>query len=255
MSDIKVHLLNFHGIWSHVEIVLENTSTNPHTFYGINRWETPRVSWSTHGPKYNIEEANSIYSFHIEADPDKITKNWQKYWHETWDNASILGENCSVAAQWFLTEFAGIPKPSLSNISFNHLAFGILWPSFIPCPVTLGGRVMSNAKFHVEARNNPDIAARYTNLFLYTSIALATLALATTVFGLAVATTVLTGGIAALAITGCVIAGFASSYSFFKTYNIMSAKNISDELKKTDELTYLKNESNAQQEPLELTMV
>ncbi|CAM2957795.1 Uncharacterised protein [Legionella steigerwaltii] len=234
MANIKVHVLNFHGIFSHIEIVLENTSTDPHTYYGVNRWEGPKEKWSSY-PKQNIEEASSVYSFDIEANPDDIVKRWKEYWHRTWKDAGILTQNCAVAAQWFLTEFAGIPKPSLSNVSWNHLAFGIVWPSFIPCPITLPGRIMSNAKFHIEAKTHPEVAEQYTRLFLYTSMALATLFFAASVFALVVAATVLTGGIAGVVIAGCAAVGIASTYAFFKAHNVLSAQNIAAESKKTDE--------------------
>lgn len=234
MANIKVHLLNFHSIFSHIEIVLENTSTEPHTYYGINRWETPENQWNQK-PKAYIDMASSTYSFEINANPIAIVKNWNKYWNETDHEASILGKNCAVAAQWFLTEFAGVPNPNLSNVSANHLIFGIVWPSFIPCPITLPGRVMSNAKFHLEVRNHPEKASQYSELFLYTSIALAALAFTASVFALAVAATILTGGIGALVIAGCVVVGLASSYGFFNASNTLSARNIASGLKKTDE--------------------
>lgn len=179
--------------------------------------------------------ASSTYSFEIKADPSTVVKNWTRYWSETDHEASILGKNCAVAAQWFLTKFAGVPNPNLSNVSANHLIFGIVWPSFIPCPITLPGRVMSNAKFHLEVKNYPEKASQYSELFLYTSIALAALAFTASVFALAVAATILTGGIGALVIAGCVVVGLASSYGFFKASNTLSARNIASGLKKTDE--------------------
>ncbi|HVT62942.1 MAG TPA: hypothetical protein VHD33_05590, partial [Legionellaceae bacterium] len=194
MAIIKVHVLNFHSIFSHIEIVLENQSTNPHVYYGINRWEDPSDNWSLNGPQEYIKQASSTYSFDIDANPDEITKRWKKYWSDTEKEASILGKNCAVAAQWFLTEFAGIPQPNLSNVSWNHLALGIIWPSFIHCPVSLPGRIMSNAKFHITARINPEIANQYTHLFLYTSMALAIFMFAASVFAIAVAATILSGG-------------------------------------------------------------
>ena len=230
MAKIKVHVLNFHSIFSHIEIVLENTSTKPHTYYGINRWAVPSNNWSINGPEQNIEWASSTYSFDIDAKPAEITKRWTKYWYDTAGEAGILGKNCAVAAQWFLTEFAGIPKANLSNVSWNHLALGVIWPSFIPCPVTLPGRIMSNAKFHIEARINPEIANQYTHLFLYASMAHATLLFAASVFAIAVAATILSGAIAAIAIAGCAAVSVASTYGFFKAHNILSAKNISAEI-------------------------
>jgi hypothetical protein len=235
MAKIKVHILNFHHIHSHIEIVLENTSTEPHTYYGINRWQLPDCEWEINGSKEYIKEASSIYSFDIDANPDKITNSWKTYWWDTCGQASPLGKNCAVAAQWFLTEFAGIPEPNFSNVSWNHLALGIIWPSFIPCPITLPGRVMSNAKFYIDARVNPEIANQYTHLFLYTSMALATFMFAASVFAIAVAATILSGGIAAIAITGCAAINIASTYGFFRVHNILSAKTISAEIKKTEE--------------------
>ncbi len=243
MAKIKVHLLNFYGECSHIQIVLENISAEPHTYYGLNRWEKPENEWSKVGPRKHIKRANSTYSFDIVANPDDITYEWRKYWHETEDDADALGENCAVAAQWFLTKFTDIPKPNLSNVSWNHLFWGIVWPSFIPCPVTLPGRIMSNAKFHIESRTHPELANQYTRLFLYKSMALATLVFASSVFALTLAATILSGGMATLAITGCAAVGIASTYAFFKAHNILSAKNIADKLKKTDEqLPLLQNE-------------
>jgi hypothetical protein len=235
MAKIKVHVLNFHSIFSHIEIVLENTSTQPHTYYGINRWEDPKDHWDINDSKQSIEEASSTYHFDIDANPDEITNRWEKYWLDTDSDASVLGKNCAVAAQWFLTEFAGIPNPNLSNVSWNHLALGIVWPSFIPCPVTLPGRIMSNAKFHIEARTHPEIANKYTQLFLYTSMAVATFMFAASVFAIAIAATILSGGIAAIAISGCAAVGIASTYGFFKAHNVLSAKNIAAEMKKKED--------------------
>lgn len=229
MDKIKVHVLNFHSIFSHIEIVLENTSVVPHLYYGINRWAVPDKCW-TQGPNgvaSYIAQASSTYSFEIDENPDKIIEKWQKYWNDTSKKASIVGHNCAVAAQWFLSEFAGISKPSLSNISFNHLAFGIVWPSFIPCPVTLPGRIMSNAKFHITAKHHPEIVYQYSKLFLHCSIALATLTFSASIFALAVASTVLTGGIAAAVITGCASIMALSTTGFFKATNLLSARKIS----------------------------
>ena len=230
MASIKVHVLNFHGIFSHIEIVLENTTTQPPSYYGVNRWSIPENEWSNKGPDAIITEASSTFSFHIQADPQELVHRWRQYWLETESEAGITSNNCAVAAQWFLSEFAGIPKPNLSNVSFNLLILGILWPSFIPCPVVLPGRIMSNAKFHIEAREHPEIANAYSRLFLYASMALAVLVFSASVVALGVASTLLTGGFAALAITGgCIAVGLVSTHGFFKANNLLSAKNISDE--------------------------
>ena len=92
MADIVVHVLNFHSIFSHIEIVLENKSVNPHSYYGINRWDAPERDWASFLPdphvdhnrfKHTISEASSVYSFNIEADPCKIVESWNTYWSET----------------------------------------------------------------------------------------------------------------------------------------------------------------------------
>ena len=223
MANIKVHVLNFHSIFSHIEIVLENTFTG--NFYGINRWEAPMDTWSS-VPQNYITQASSVYSFDIEAEPAEIVARWKTHYYETENHASILGENCAVATQWFLTEFARIPEPSLTNVSYNHLALGIVWPSFIPCPITLPGRVMSNAQFYIAARNNPEVANQYSKLFLYTSMALATIALCASALALHMALAVLTGAIAAVAVTSGLVVAVTSIYAFFKVGNILSAQEI-----------------------------
>jgi hypothetical protein len=234
MANIKVHILNFHGLSSHIELLLENTSIEPHTYYSINRWDRPDFGWSMVDIKHYIDEASSTYSFNIKADPDEITKRWRQYWYDTSDSAFIAGTNCAVAAQWFLTEFAAIPEPDLSNISLNHVLLGAMWPSFIPCPVALPGRIMSNAKFHVEARSHPESAAQYTHLFLYTSLALSAMACFASIYTLFLATKILSEGLAGLAILTSI--GAVSCYGFFKAYNTVSAKNYPNQKKNEESL-------------------
>lgn len=226
MAQIKVHVLNFHGLCSHIEILLEDISAKSPSYYIINRWAQPNTRWTSWG-KYIIDEADSVYSFVIEADPLEIVAQWQKYWKATTPDASVMANNCAVSTQWFLNRFAGIPNPSLSNLSVNHLAFGILWPSFIPCPITLPGRIMSNVKFHVEASDSPKTTTFAMRLFVYTSLALATLTFAASVFALSVAATVLTSGLAGFAVAGCSLLAATSAYSFFKAYNAVSATLVS----------------------------
>ena len=90
MTSIKVHVLNFHSIFSHIEIVLEDTSTG--NYYGINRWGTPMSSWST-VPQNYIHQASSVYSFNIDADPAEIVTSWKTYYYRTENQASIIGNN------------------------------------------------------------------------------------------------------------------------------------------------------------------
>lgn len=159
MAVIKVHMLNFHSIFcSHIEIVLENVSATPHTYYSINRWDEPDEGFSNR-PRYHkniINEANSTYTFEIEADPEEIAEKWRKYYQETCPQEGILRNNCAVAAQWFLKTFAKIPNPSASSspVSLNYFTLGFFIPSFIPICVELPGRIMDNAKHHIEERSH-----------------------------------------------------------------------------------------------------
>jgi hypothetical protein len=232
MSRLKVHVLNFHSIHSHIEIVLENMSATPSTYYSVNRWYPAMTYWSR-SPQSFIKQASSVFSFEIDEDPNAVIAEWRNFWLKTECEASILGHNCSVSAQWFLKRFANIPEPNLSNISFNHFFLGIVWPSFIPSLVTLPGRVFSNAKFYINAMHHPEIAAKYSRLFLYTTMAAAIFAFAASAFLLAASVAVLSTGLATLASVGCAAVGIASSVAFFKSYNTLSAKNIYEDLKKS----------------------
>lgn len=230
MAHIKVHLLNFHNIVSHVAIVLEDNSTDPHTYYEMDRWKEPEKDWNQQA-KAIIDRASSIYSFNIEANPEDLVKKWTDYWNNTKAGASALGDNCAVATQWFLSEFANIPQPDLSNISTNHFILGTVWPSFIPCPFWLPGRVMSNAQFYLEARNHPEIASHYSKLFLYTSILLAALTLAASINNIASASSTSEYGLLG-------IVSSYSSYVFFKSMNLLSAKKIADKNDERDKPQY-----------------
>ncbi|WP_010597287.1 hypothetical protein [Rickettsiella massiliensis] len=154
MAIIKVNVLNFHGVFSsHIELVLENLSDSPHTYYIINRWKKPCRAWGEAGitgVKGRLTEASSIYSFDIQADPFAIVEDWKTYYNETKEEAWILGKNCAVATQHFLTKFAEVPEPEKYQLSFNYLTLGLFWLNIIPCPVMLPGRIMDNAKRHTK---------------------------------------------------------------------------------------------------------
>ena len=174
MTDITVHVLNFYSLASHIEIVLEDESTDPHEYLRLNRWSKPercyfnelnKPMWIENHEQL-VKQADAQFSFTLKGvDKLNITREWDQYFKESQSNAYILGDNCAVAAQWFLKNYAGVPDPNNSNISFNHLAFGVVWPSFIPCPVTLPGRVMSNIKFHLKQGVNPETTFGYVKLF------------------------------------------------------------------------------------------
>jgi hypothetical protein len=86
MAKIKLHVLNFHKInVSHIEIVLENTSTPSPTYYFINRGTKPRDDWDPAGGLCDRRRkaANSTYCFEIEANTNEITQKWKKYYFQT----------------------------------------------------------------------------------------------------------------------------------------------------------------------------
>lgn len=234
MANIKVHLLNFHSIFTHIEIVLEDTSTSPSTYYGINRWETPAAAWlplqNWNSAGNYIRQASSTYHFMIEADPTEISKCWREYWFSTENSASILGNNCGVAAQWFLRTFADIPDPSLSNISHNLLILGLMWPSFIPCPITLPGRIMANAKFHIEARRNPKLAQEYSRTMQYFTLSLTALTFSASAYALTIALPLIMTTIGAAVVALSITTGFVSAYNFFGAYNTLTAIQIADDI-------------------------
>lgn len=126
MARIRVHVLNFHGLTSHIGLLLEDLSVSPPTYYSIDRWSEPRSQWGQ-AAKIFLAWASSIYSFEIEADPNEMVNEWRNYYHDTEEDASTFGENCAVATQRFLTHFANIPAPKKYNLSWNHVACGVIW--------------------------------------------------------------------------------------------------------------------------------
>jgi len=165
------------------------------------------------------------YSFMIDTDSQTVINKWQEYWNNTKNEATALGKNCAVAAQWFLTQFANIPEPNHSNISLNHAFLGLVWPSFIPSPASLPGRIMSNAKFYLDARNHPEIANYYSKLFLQGCLLASSTAFMASSTNISSNNSTATNGV--LAVTAGV-----SSYVFFKSWNFLSAQKIAEETKK-----------------------
>lgn len=232
MAKIIVHLLNFHGIYSHIEILLENISESPHQFYPLDRWTKPWKTWHRYEPRWVsgltiMETASSIFSFVIEADPEEIAREWKQFWDSSQD--IIFTRNCADATQWFLKNYANIPNPNLSNLSLNHFILGIPWPSFIPCPITLPGRVMSNAKFYIKAREHPEIAEQYSYLFLHTSLALSALSFSMAIVGITLSMMFLTSAFVVMPLSFCALTTVGSTYAFFKSYHLLSAKNLVEE--------------------------
>jgi len=181
MARIKVHLLNFHSLFfTHIELVLENLSAYPSTFYSINQASPPARKFSyAHINRINV--ASSRYAFEIEANPDDIVRKWREHYYQM-DCSFPLWNNCADITQWFLKTFANIPNPSIFSstpIRFNYFAFGIFVPRFMPVGVSLPGRVMDNAKQHIEARSNQPQSSS-TGLFSHRKAVYLT-ALATTV--------------------------------------------------------------------------
>ena len=237
MAKLKVTILNFHSLFSHLEILLEDTSTTPSTYYVINQWDpaqsafTNRISGAI-GSKYQ-EEASSTFSFEIEEDPKEIIKAWRDYQRKTLPDACISSYNCADAGQWFLNKYAHVPnpRPFAPPYTVNHVIMGIFLPSYMPIGITLPGRIMDNAKFHINARKIPDHAPRFSDLSLKIGIAVAAFAIAACIAGIIAASIFLTGGLSALVITSCVVAGALSTNGLFKPANVLAARNIAKDVK------------------------
>lgn len=171
MAKIKVHLLNYHSVFSHIEILLEHTPTKGcPVYYTIDRTSKPGKVFSKNNLKPYHNDVSSTFTFEIDADPTSIITKWNTYYFESKHQSGLFYYNCADATQWFLHEFANIPNPSFLTlpISTNLLTMGIFIPSFLPTGITLPGRVMDNAKFHIKKNDY--------NLSLQVAIALTALA-------------------------------------------------------------------------------
>jgi hypothetical protein len=148
VAKLNVTLLNFHGIVTHIEVLIVNPIDN--TFYIINRWGYAQNKFEPIQPNFNYQNlASSIFQFNIDADPQKIAAGWKNNCKTPGD---IFTNNCADAVEWFLYEFANIPKTTIFKgpLQINHLALGIPIPNIIPIGVNLPGRVMDNAKWHLD---------------------------------------------------------------------------------------------------------
>ncbi|GGI88288.1 hypothetical protein [Legionella impletisoli] len=231
MAIINVYLLNWHYVlFSHLEVVLENTSSNPYTYFRINGWRRrPELIFSYSSEKYLklINSANSIYSFSIEANPKEIIDGWYQYCYRK-VYPELTKNNCADATQWFLKKFANIPDPRAFSAPFslNYFCLGFFVPSILPIGITLPGRVMDNAKFHIEARKTRSVLARYQTLLFYSLIGVALLVSLSSLVGLVLAASLLSSGLAAITISTCTVAGGLSTYGLFKTMNALAAKTM-----------------------------
>lgn len=168
--EITVHLFNIQGFFNaHIELVLTFEHQGKPVFYTLNRWEQPESYWTEESPLssydgYLIDK----YQFTINKNPKYIIEAWKKYHQDTKESAFILKNNCADATQWFLEKFADIPAPNYKNISFNYATCGAFWPSLIPSPVTLPGRVMANAKYYIKKRaQQADKKTTHDSMFQY----------------------------------------------------------------------------------------
>jgi hypothetical protein len=166
LREIKVTLFNIHGITSHIELSLQYNDY----YYTINQWSRSLQEKFSKEDKNELLTAPSFicskYSFSIIANPEDIISEWKAWHSDHRAYASPCTTNCADAVQWFLTRFAGVPKPKSSKLplSLNHLIFGITVPSFFKTPMTLPGRVIANAKFHIEQRYSKEHLEQYAGL-------------------------------------------------------------------------------------------
>lgn len=233
-TEIEVTLLNFHGINSHIEILLSYVDARGDKFiYTINQWAKPHrlfysgEEWLAFAEKKS-GEANSKFTFSLQADPIEISIAWFKRRHERANKASLFTENCADAAEWFLEQFAKIPKTHFysSYVSVNHFMFGLFVPSFLPLGITLPGRVMDNAKFHIKALTNKENIKRYSNTLLNICKAMAIIAVTVSIAGIIAAALFLTGVLATGVMAGTSILALTGSLSFFKAHNLKHQKNL-----------------------------
>lgn len=231
MATIRVNLLNWHWpVFTHISIMLENISKSPTEYMLMERWnhEFPMLWETNHSHLWKMNEASYKYTFEIEADPEEIANEWRTFKHNT---PNMINNNCGDGAQWFLQRFANIPAPSCFSapLTLNHFALGIFLPSFCPVGITLPGRVVDNAKFHLKTREDADILPyQYSTLLLKIGIAATLLASATSIIGLIAATTYLSSSI--LAISAWTVAGTLSTVGLFKSVNTLASVNLASEL-------------------------
>jgi hypothetical protein len=148
MAKIRVEVI--YDTSGHISILLEDIYNS--SYYLIDRWEPAERYWSKEPIPVSFMGKLLKHGFYIEADPEEISREWGAYWEATSSSAGVFGENCAVAAQRFLSHFANIPKPSIFSISWKYLDLYIQWPSFIPLPITLPGRIFSNVKFYTKGK-------------------------------------------------------------------------------------------------------
>jgi hypothetical protein len=160
---------------------------------------------------------SSQYVFPIDADIQEILR----WWDFERPGHNIISSNCGDITQAFLEKFAQIPKPCALAAPFtlNHLALVICLPSFLPMGITLPGRILDHAKFHVEARINPQIITQYQTGWLKLGVALSIALLFASIAGIAAAVSVLSGALIAPTLVASLALGAGSSYGFFKCVN------------------------------------
>lgn len=150
VHPVRVHVINRHSVHSHIEIVLEDPLRGADRYYNINRWvDEPAETWNCICPlNYYTPGEDSVYSFDtLVEDPDALIRKWKAY-HEVQSSSAfdILNENCAVAVKKFVEKNLKVQDLTEAPDTWNHFIFGIMWPSFIPFPITLPGRVMDQIK-------------------------------------------------------------------------------------------------------------
>ena len=235
MAKIMVHLMNWHGIFSHIDIMLENRSVSPSTYYYINQWARPALRFE-HQLKVIaaseiidadaseiINASSATYPFEIEADPEQVVMAWVEYYH----NMALkeIENNCTIAAQWFLGKFANIPAPNLISapINLNQLTLALFIPKFNPIVgITRPAHIMNNAKFYMEARKTPDLTKQYSILFLQVCAAIGWLALASSLEEINAASRCLSNPADLVASAHC--ADASHRFGLFKAQNTLAAR-------------------------------
>ena len=202
-QKLQVHLSTWNMVlFTHISFNIVQMATNRRLYFDTMS--------GCHG------EPGSKCVFEIEGDINEILDWWDRRGLH-----SIIHNNCGDITQEFLERFANIPAPHAlaAPFSINYFSLGICLPSFLPIGITLPGRIMDNAKFYIEARNNPEMIQQYSAWALKLTMAVSIVLMVLSIIGIEAAAALLSGSIVMPAVVTCLVVGTVSSIGFFKSAN------------------------------------
>jgi hypothetical protein len=160
---------------------------------------------------------SSSYTFLLEADFQEILHWWAKnHWKH-----HISQNNCGDITQAFLEKFAEVPppRPFAAPYTINHLSLGICLPSFLPIGITLPGRILDNAQFHLYVREHPELLKQYNPKTLKLLIGMSITLMLASAIGIATAAIFLSGTVMTTTIVASSVLGSAATLGLFKSLN------------------------------------